>query len=453
MDHLIELPYHPDPAPLLRVLRPFGRAALLHSSDRGHPDSRHDILCAAPSAWLETRGEVTRIADAAGMRESSTPPFAVLEAWHTHAAPPPGALPFSSGIIGLAGYDLGRPPAAPKPNRDRFPDLVAARYDWAIVSDHRTRHTWLVCPDATAGPSAELLAELLRPVTAVADVVELPVLRCETDQAAYASAFTRVQDYIRAGDCYQANLSVRFSGAFDGDALALYGRLSAGHPAPFAGFLDTPDGSVLSFSPERFLRIDGDRIETCPIKGTRPRDPDPHADRALGEALLASAKDRAENLMIVDLLRNDLGRSCVPGSIEVPQLFGLESFGSVHHLVSHVRGRLAAGVGPLEAFARCFPGGSITGAPKIRAMEIIDELEPHRRGPYCGSLFMLDGSGRLDSSITIRTLLHQDDRLYCWGGGGLVADSVYEEEWAEIHHKVGALIGQQPTVDAPEASK
>lgn len=439
------LPYIDDPLPLLAALRPLGGAVLLHSSDRSHPDGRFEILSAAPERWLTHENGRTLIHDPDGSQSSQEAPFDVLEAWLAEADVNTDidALPFSGGIIGLAGYDLVRSleplPARRNPGFD-FPDLIAGRYPWAVITDHRQRESWLVQePKASPPPIARLLKSDLPAVCELASPA--PHLKPDMDAEAYARAFEQVAEFIRAGDCYQVNLAIRFSGSYSGDALALYRHLSRRHPAPFAGFLDHPRGSVLSFSPERFLKTAAGCIETSPIKGTRPRSADPELDRRLAEELLSSSKDRAENLMIVDLLRNDLGRSCVPGSIEVASLFGLESFGSVHHLVSRIRGRLAVGVSPLQAFARAFPGGSITGAPKVRAMQIIDTLEPHARGPYCGSLFMVDGRGHMDSSITIRTLLAQQDRLYCWGGGGLVADSVCSEEWAEIHHKVGALIG------------
>jgi len=440
------LPYIDDPLPLLAALRPLGGAVLLHSSDRAHPDARFEILSAAPVRWLTHKEGETRVHVEGSSRSSSAAPFDLLEAWlaEAHADTDMAPMPFSGGIIGLAGYDLVRSLEPLPPRRSPtcdFPDLIAGRYPWAVINDHQRQESWLVQePQASPPPIAAMLAAGLPAVPEWPGPT--PHLQPDTASDAYARSFDQVAELIRAGDCYQVNLAIRFSGTYSGDALALYRHLSRRHPAPFAGFLDSPHGSVLSFSPERFLRTEGGWIETSPIKGTRPRSADPVLDRRLATELLSSSKDRAENLMIVDLLRNDLGRSCVPGSIEVPSLFGLESFGSVHHLVSRIRGQLAPGVTPLRAFARAFPGGSITGAPKVRAMQIIDQLEPHARGPYCGSLFMVDGRGRMDSSITIRTLLAQDEQLYCWGGGGLVADSVCAEEWAEIHHKVGALIGE-----------
>ncbi|HAQ73180.1 MAG TPA: aminodeoxychorismate synthase component I, partial [Pseudomonas sp.] len=217
-------------------------------------------------------------------------------------------------------------------------------------------------------------------------------------------------------------------------------RSRAACPTPYAGFMALEEGAIASLSPERFLRLGAGEVETRPIKGTRPRRTDPHADAAEAQALLASPKDRAENLMIVDLLRNDLGRSCQVGSIRVPELFALESYPNVHHLVSSVVGTLAEGCDAFDLLAGSFPGGSITGAPKIRAMQIIDELEPSDRSIYCGSLLYIDVRGEMDSSIAIRTLLFKDDQVRCWGGGGIVADSDWQAEYQESIDKVRVLM-------------
>jgi para-aminobenzoate synthetase component 1 len=225
-----------------------------------------------------------------------------------------------------------------------------------------------------------------------------------------------------------------------GDSWALYRALRHSNPAPFGAYLNTPFGQLLSASPERFLQVRERQVETRPIKGTRPRDPDPQRDRALAEALLWSEKDRAENLMIVDLLRNDLGKVCQLGSVRVPELFTLESFASVHHLVSTVTGRLAEGFDALDLFAASFPGGSITGAPKRRAMEIIDELEPDRRGPYCGAIGYFGFDGAMDSNIAIRTLIHRQGRVEFSAGGGVVIDSDPQAEYRESFDKAALLL-------------
>ncbi|MFP1683556.1 anthranilate synthase component I family protein [Alloalcanivorax sp. C16-1] len=264
--------------------------------------------------------------------------------------------------------------------------------------------------------------------------------RPDQDAADYRRALARIRDYLRAGDCYQVNYAQRFQARWRGDPLAAFARLLAAHPAPHASFFRDGDEAVFGVSPERFLSIDGGRVRTEPIKGSRPRGRDELEDRTLGEALRRHPKDRAENLMIVDLLRNDLGAFCTAGSIRVDPLFELRRFSNVQHLVSTVTGTLCPGITPLGALLSAFPGGSITGAPKKRAMEIIAELEPHPRGAYCGSLFWQDRAGRFDSTILIRTLQTDGDRLYCHGGGGIVYDSDPEEEYEESWFKVRKLM-------------
>lgn len=453
----MDLPYCADPLPLLAALRPLGRPVLLQSADPNHPLSRWDILAAAPQRAIETRGEVSLLVGPGTMTESTRAPFELLEEMLAGQPLPsgddgPDAPPFRGGLLGIAGYDLLRgASAAPTGHARRpaddtgFPDLAAGLYTWAVVTDHARRQTRLLQLPGTDVPQAvlaALAAALSRPLPAALSVAPaaLPTLRPEQDRAGYGRAFARIQDYIRAGDCYQVNLAVRFHGRTQAPSPALYRALLERQPAPFAGYLEIPSGTVLSLSPERLLHCEDRWLGTSPIKGTRARATDPAADAAEREALLASPKDRAENLMIVDLLRNDLGRSCEIGSVRVPRLFEVQSFASVHHLVSTVEGRLRSDLSPLQALAYAFPGGSITGAPKRRAMQIIDELEPAARGPYCGSLLRADAAGRLEASITIRSLLHRGEDLWCWGGGGVVADSDPDAEWAEIHHKVGALV-------------
>ena len=446
------LPYQSDPLRLLELVRPLGQAVMLHSADAAHPFGTRDIIAAGPRRIVESRTESDTarasvfIRQAGRTERSEAAPFAVLQdLLDTDAATMPANdvdAPFSGGIIGLASYDAGRALVGIEtgtPSTDAPPNLWAGFYDWVIVTDHVARTTALHALPGCS-PPPDLVARLsttIRPVPRAT----LPPLPCEVSFDEYAAAFGRVQAYIRAGDCYQVNLAVPFSGPCGADALEVYAALAARQPAPFGAFLETDHGAVLSCSPERLLHCEDGRVRTSPIKGTIAREADPIADRRARSRLEASEKDRAENLMIVDLLRNDLGRSCAPGSIRVPQLFEVQSFAEVHHLVSTIEGHLAEGVTPLEALAHAFPGGSITGAPKRRAMEIIEELEWRRRGPYCGSVFRVDHAGRLDASITIRTLHLADGTLRCWGGGGLVADSDVEAEWREIHAKVGNLVG------------
>jgi len=256
----------------------------------------------------------------------------------------------------------------------------------------------------------------------------------------YGAKFRQVQDYLRAGDCYQVNLAQRFQAQYEGSEWQAFLRLSASNRAPFSAFIRLPHNTVISVSPERFLWLNDHHIQTRPIKGTLPRLPDAADDVRQAERLAASAKDRAENLMIVDLLRNDIGRVASPGSVRVPELFVVEAFPAVHHLVSTIEAQLPAELHAADLLRACFPGGSITGAPKVRAMEIIEELEPQRRTAYCGSIGYLSVCGTMDTNITIRTLVTDRGSIYCWAGGGIVADSEEQAEYQETFDKVGRIL-------------
>lgn len=256
----------------------------------------------------------------------------------------------------------------------------------------------------------------------------------------YMAAVRRVQDYLAAGDAYQVNLAQRFTAGYEGDPRVAFDLLRAQFSPPYSAWLDFGDRQVLCLSPESFLEVDGSCVTTRPIKGTRARGADPAADAALAADLATHPKDRAENLMIVDLLRNDLGKVCAPGSIRTPTLFQVESFRNVHHLVSTVTGTLPAGVGIQQLLAACFPGGSITGAPKRRAMEIINELEPHAREVYCGTIFWATADGHFGSNIAIRTFVARNGVLHGWAGAGIVADSDPAAEYQECLDKMAPLM-------------
>lgn len=264
----------------------------------------------------------------------------------------------------------------------------------------------------------------------------------EHNRQAYLNSLARIQAYLQAGDCYQVNLAQRFSARFSGSTLGAWLALQQAHPAPHSCYFETGHGgSVFGVSPERFLSIRGRRVVTEPIKGSRPRGTMPEEDDLLAAELQGNPKDQAENLMIVDLLRNDLGISCESGSIQASPLFELRRFSNVQHLVSTITGTLKADITPLQALFSAFPGGSITGAPKKRAMEIITELEPVPRGAYCGSFFWMDDQSNLDSNILIRTMQTVDNKVYCHGGGGIVFDSDPQSEYEESLFKVEKLMG------------
>lgn len=298
--------------------------------------------------------------------------------------------------------------------------------------------------DATSTPMVVHLYDVL-PQPLPADSVGGPFhltapFQPETPREEYLASLARIKEYLAAGDCYQVNLAQRFGTTYKGDTLSAWLALQAAHPAPHSCYFDAGQTTIFGVSPERFLSIANRQVVTEPIKGSRPRGTTDLEDRALGNELRANPKDLAENLMIVDLLRNDLGAFCKPGSVKAEPLFELRRFSNVQHLVSTVRGELRENVSPLEALLMAFPGGSITGAPKKRAMEIIAELEPVARNAYCGSFFWMDNQGNLDSNILIRTLQTEGDRLYCHGGGGIVFDSGPDAEYEESVFKVAKLM-------------
>ncbi|MEO1828807.1 MAG: aminodeoxychorismate synthase component I [Pseudomonas sp.] len=432
---LHELVYQADPLPRLNAVRSLGAPVLLDSADPRNQLGRYSLLSAGP---------LLQISDQQPAKQTARLLREALQRLGPAAWPSDTALPFGAGLLGYLAYDYGRQlEALPSLACDdiALPALAFGLYDWAVVSDHQQQRSWLVChPSVPSSRRQALLNRLQQPAATLGRFQLLAPFQADQDKAAYAAAFDRIQQYIHAGDCYQINLAQRFSSRYSGDPLVAYATLRQRSPTPFAAYLETAQGALLSLSPERFIQVQDGRVETRPIKGTRPRGADQASDQALANELQACAKDRAENLMIVDLLRNDLGRSCKPGSIRVPELFSLESYANVHHLVSSITGQLRDDCDAIDLLMRAFPGGSITGAPKIRAMQIIEELEPVRRSLYCGSVGYLGCEGQMDFNIAIRSLVCHADRIHCWGGGGIVADSIMELEYQETLTKVGNLL-------------
>ncbi len=445
---LTEVPYHVDSAALFGAIADWPWAVFLDSGRPFVEQGRYDIITADPMLTVTTRGELTEINKGAGVEISSEDPFSVLRRCLGESGESVHGLPFSGGALGYFSYDLGRRiESLPEQieNAEQIPEMAVGVYDWALVVDHQECKSYLVSQgrDArTAGRWPDLLS-YFRSVNPELQhqpfrVTEAPQSNMSFKQ--YACAFHRIKYYINEGDCYQVNLAQRFDARVEGSLWQAYRILRERNPAPFAAYMNTPGCQVLSCSPERFLRARNGAVETRPIKGTRPRSPYLKEDRRLAQELKYSEKDRAENVMIVDLLRNDLGKVCVPGTIQVPGLFEIESFATVHHLVSTVTGELATNSDSLGLLRACFPGGSITGAPKLRAMEIIEELEPHRRGVYCGSIGYVGFDGAMDINIAIRTLVHSNGSLRFWAGGGIVADSDLEAEYQETFDKVAAML-------------
>ena len=434
---LTELPYAADPLPRLDSVRSLGHPVLLDSAAAPGPLSRYSILCAGPVAYIEPLPNETATGTLDRVRRALFELGAAT--W-----PEGSELPFGAGAVGYIAYDFARhleflPQYATADIS--MPSLGLGIYQWSIVTDHLQQRCWFVAHPNLPDETRVLVLQRAQHATSRKLPFELTAaFTADQERAEYAAAFARIQDYIHAGDCYQINLAQRFRASCRGDSLGAYARLRAACPTPFAAYLEHPEGSALCLSPERFVHTRDGVVETRPIKGTRPRGRSQDEDRQLAAQLLASPKDRAENVMIVDLLRNDLSKTCRSGSVCVPELFMLESYPNVHHLVSSVTGHLAPGEDGLTLLAGAFPGGSITGAPKIRAMQIIEELEPSRRSVYCGSIGYLGCEGQMDMNIAIRTLIRQRDELFLWGGGGIVADSEMESEYQETLTKVRMLM-------------
>lgn len=445
-----ELPYHSDSAVYFEAIRHKSWPIFLDSNNDSHRDARYDIQTADPFITLTTVGKNTLINRQIGSELSSDDPFLLLQSiLATFTVNQVSELPFCGGALGYFGYDLGRRiETIPSIGQDaeHIPDMVLGIYDWAIITDHQEQRCWLASyglnsDTASKWPELEALVSSNRENKPLPSFTINSELRSNFDRQSYQAAFEKIQHYIHEGDCYQVNLAKRFEVDAKGDPWTAYSLLREHNIAPFSCYFSTPHVTVLSSSPERLLKVSHDHVETKPIKGTRPRDlNNPQRDQQLADELQASIKDRAENLMIVDLLRNDLGKACIPGSIKVPKPFALESFATVHHLVSTITGTLSQQHTASSLLRACFPGGSITGAPKLRAMEIIEELEPNRRGIYCGSVAYIGFDGKMDSSITIRTLIYSDNRLRFWAGGGIVADSDCDEEYQEVHDKAAAML-------------
>ncbi|MBI2869922.1 MAG: aminodeoxychorismate synthase, component I [Chloroflexi bacterium] len=434
--------------------RPF--SFFLDSANAPHRLGRYSFIGADPFLVLKSCGkQVTLTRDGAEVVRQADP-FEVLRELLETCALPDNGFPMPGGAAGYLSYDLGRlierlPARAVD---DLFlPECCLAFYDAVITIDHQEGKVYAASsgfPETDesrrrkrAGERLRELRSLVESYTPVKDSIYPaagPALKSNFTPEAYLKTVERVREYIKAGDIFQVNLSQRFEADLRIPAYELYRRLRRINPSPFAAYLNFDDVKIVGASPERFLRVRGDTVETRPIKGTRPRGQTPAQDEALSRELLASAKDRAENIMIVDLERNDLGRVCRYGSVRVTELAALETYPTVFHLTSTVQGRLAPGKDRIDLLKASFPGGSITGAPKVRAMEIIEELEPTRRSVYTGAIGYLGFGGSLDLNIVIRTFLVKGHRAYFQVGGGIVYDSEPEAEYHETLDKARSLI-------------
>ncbi|HEY9198267.1 MAG TPA: aminodeoxychorismate synthase component I [Gammaproteobacteria bacterium] len=416
------------------------------------PQARFDILFAYPEDSLILRAD----GRLDGADDGNEDFLAALDTrWRRESVPHSAQaehLPFRGGWFLYLGYELAgqiEPRLKLPPPAGTAPIAIATRFRTALIRDHQEQVLWLV----TEAGTDERLDALLRDIARTEALPEPPmpdlpaVALAEDDPQRYLDMVRRALAYIRDGDVFQANLARTWQAVFAGPVAAgvLYRRLRARNPGPFNGLATWPDHAVISSSPERLVRVRGKLIDTRPIAGTRPRGQGADADAALSRELLAHPKERAEHIMLIDLERNDLGRVCVPGTVRVDELMALESYAHVHHIVSNVRGELRDGVTPGAVIRALFPGGTITGCPKVRCMEIIAELEGggaegRGRGAYTGAIGYLNRDGDLDLNILIRTLEHTGDRVELRAGAGIVADSDPERELAETRAKARGLL-------------
>lgn len=449
---ITSLPYCDDSSAWFLAIRHLPNPAWL---DSGRPQSelgRYDILVADPALTLTTKGLNTHIQSKHSMNEISTEdPFHLLSRF-LKFRDEKSDLPFIGGALGYWAYDLAwRLEKIPRIHQQdiQIPEMNLGIYTWAIIQDHQKQICVLVMNqdlDVSYNFSEilgicqknRLFHDLRQLVKSGINQFKINGLKSNLNANKYASLFSCVQGYIKAGDCYQVNIAQRFSSPYTGDPLEAYLHLRQQLPSPFSAFMQWDSGSILSLSPERFLQVRERNIETKPIKGTIARGKTPEEDQKNASWLQSSQKNRAENVMIVDLLRNDLSKHAT--HVEVPVLCELQSFANVHHLVSTVTGQLKADSSPIDLLRDAFPGGSITGAPKIRAMEIIEELEPNQRSIYCGSMGYISVDGKMDTNIAIRTLVCDKENIHCWGGGGIVADSICDKEYDETLAKVNLIL-------------
>ena len=460
------------PQQLIQAFRSANHLFFLDSGDQYPELGQYSYLGAFPfikvSAFrnhlqIERPGQnITKVEYSSGQKSLS-----VLDDYLSRFQMPLSSpFPFAGGAVGFFSYDLKNEiedlPHRPKEELG-IPLWTLAWYDGILIYEHETKQYWLTacgmkengeCDSELAKVRLACIEEIVRdfletcwmnknllPSEHYPAKVSLEQIDNSVPKQQYLKDLERVIDYIYAGDIYQANLSQRFSLPYQGDSWELYYRLRQKNSAPFSAFLPYPDFQILCTSPERFIRVSPQGyIETRPIKGTRPRGKTALEDEKLAEELLSSEKDRAELTMIVDLERNDLGRICSYGSVKTKELITLEKYPAVWHLVATIIGKLKSGIKPSQLLKAIFPGGSITGAPKIRAMEIIDELEPYNRGIYTGSIGYIGFDGAWDLNIVIRTILLKDGMAHVHAGGGIVADSIPEDEYAETIHKAAKLL-------------
>lgn len=444
-----QLPYATDSQALFKPLKDLNGAVFLDSNTSNGANGRYDIISALPLKTFKFDVKSINYHEQVMFLETLEAALNDFKAKANHY----DDLPFTGGIIGYFNYDFGqhgiKKTLLNKQDRS-LPTSICGLYSWAIIVDHQLRKTEIIVQPQSKTEVLDIVSLITQEIAtkkltkaAKTSFKLTKAFSTDINFAHYRQQFIKIKDYILAGDCYQVNYAQRFSASYEGDTWAAYQTLRGNSSAPYSAFLNLGDnGNILSVSPEQFIQVDQQQITTSPIKGTAPRSSDPIEDQKNAEELTVSEKNCSENLMIVDLLRNDIGKTCRPGSIKVDKLFELHSFKHVHHLISTITGELQDRYSLFDAFYHCFPGGSITGAPKKRAMEIINELEESWRSNYCGSITYFSANNKMDSNIMIRTFAcdKTTGTIDCWAGGGIVADSDCEEEYQECLNKVGKLL-------------
>jgi para-aminobenzoate synthetase component 1 len=433
--HVVTLPYTRSLIEWADRLAHLAGFAYLDSGDAGI-DTELELITALPTNTFAAKDYSS---DLARWMTDIEGALATMDA----SAPALGTAGIFNGGLVVGSLDYDTPASVLAKAANPTSRAFACLYHWMLVSHAQSSTTELLFhPDCPADTRRRIESAIHQETRKSKRTFALnESFRPSINKADYRQAVERIQEYILAGDCYQVNFAQRFEASFVGDSWEAYRTARQKLAGGFSSFMRTHDNcAILSLSPERFIQIDHGKIVTQPIKGTAPRHGDAQRDGQLAQSLAGSEKDRAENVMITDLLRNDLGQFCQAGSVKVTELCGLHSFGNVHHLISTIEGVLKTQLTPGQVLIATSPGGSITGAPKKRAVEIISELEPHPRGAYCGSIFVMAGAEWMQSSIAIRTLEAEGNTLYCWGGGGITVGSDWEAEYQETLDKVGPIM-------------
>ena len=454
--------YHSDGTYYLEIIRDLGHPIFL-DSNAGHTSGRFDIITSQPISIIlcSQNKEITDHYKSKyinskifNLESSDQDIFFTIENEinkYTTKNFKYKNLPFCSGAIGLFSYDFGlKIHGRLKELTKDWPVLHVGIYQWSIIQDHDSKESWLVSDPKL---DDDIFRNIKERLSSEKDTFETKPFKLSSTWSGfsnfekYKKAFQRAKEYIISGHCYQINLAQEFKNFFTGDPLDAYKSLRQSSPTPFAAYIETPHGCVLSLSPERFIKIKKGIVTTTPIKGTCKRGANPEEDSILKNKLSISMKNKAENLMIVDLMRNDISKDCKIGTIKTPELFYIESYKNVHHMVSKITGEIKSYnvKSTLELLKNCIPGGSITGAPKKRSIEIINELEDFDRSIYCGAIATISNQGELDSNILIRSFLltfkeNKDGEIICWGGGGIVSDSEVESEYNECFQKINNII-------------